>query len=86
MLGVAPLVLPACDGSTISAEILQSPPDQLAEPCERPVYLPERSLTQAEVETYWALDRSNLIRCGETKEAITRYYQERDSALLEAGQ
>jgi len=39
------------------------PPSLLA-PCARPVLLPVRDLTRAEVTRWWAQDRAALIDCG----------------------
>jgi hypothetical protein len=36
---------------------------KLLEACNLPVLLPERALTQEEVERYWSVDRKNLIIC-----------------------
>jgi hypothetical protein len=38
-------------------------PPSLTAPCRLPVQLPERSLTQAEVEILWGQDRDALRRC-----------------------
>jgi hypothetical protein len=32
-------------------------------PCDDPVFIPERDLTQEEVERYWGEDRSRLVAC-----------------------
>lgn len=32
-------------------------------PCDDPVFIPEKDLTQAEVEKYWGEDRSRLVAC-----------------------
>jgi len=49
--------------------------------CPRPVRLPDRELSQAEVEAYWLRDRQALIECGLTKQALLNYYQTRDALL-----
>lgn len=36
--------------------------------CEQPVLLPEKELTQKEVEVYWSQDRFNLIKCSQFNE------------------
>jgi len=57
------LALTACAASTgVKPRI--SPPPSLLVPCDKPVHLPERALTQAEVETLWGRDRAALRRCG----------------------
>jgi hypothetical protein len=35
----------------------------LLKKCDLPVQLPDRMLTQQEVEHYWGIDRKNLIIC-----------------------
>jgi hypothetical protein len=43
--------------------------------CGRPVPLPDRQLTQREVETLWAADRGALLKCGVSKAGLVTYYQ-----------
>lgn len=78
-----PLALGACSGSIGSVEPpkLSPPPAELIEPCERPVLLPERILTQSEVEALWIRDRANLIECGQYKDLLQEFYQDRDSRI-----
>jgi len=60
------LVLPllsACQTPKGSIGLGDVPPSLLA-PCARPVLLPERDLTRAEVTRWWAQDRAALIDCG----------------------
>lgn len=59
------LGLAACSASTPSVEELniQRAPASLTQPCPRPVLLPNRELTQSEVEDYWLVDRRNLLNC-----------------------
>ena len=66
MLIGLPLVLGACSASTPSVEELniQRAPASLTQACPRPVRLPNRELSQSEVEDYWLVDRRNLINCG----------------------
>jgi len=63
MLTGFPLALTACAASTVSNPAI-GPPPSLMVPCVAPVKLPERALTQAEVETFWGQDRTALRRCG----------------------
>lgn len=49
------------------------PPPSLVEPCAAPVALPERDVTQGEVETWWGRDRSALRACGEKHAALAAY-------------
>jgi hypothetical protein len=60
---IAPLLaLTACAGSR-AADIEPLPPS-VAAPCPLPVVLPQRGLTQAEVERFWGADRDALRDCG----------------------
>lgn len=85
MLGTSVFLLTACFGSGISATdqkpVLEDPPEELLAPCEDPQRLPNRALTQAEVETLWRRDRANLTACGDTLESLKEFYQQRDDAL-----
>lgn len=56
------LALTACAASpSVKAP---SPPPSLTAPCRAPVALPDRGLSQGEVETLWGRDRSALRECG----------------------
>ena len=59
------LVLAACTDSTQSVENfrLDPPPASLTIPCAQAAELPERVLTQAEVESFWLADRRRLAEC-----------------------
>ncbi len=84
LLLVAPLfLLQACADSILSTEPpkLSAVPPQLAAPCPRPVTLPNRALTQAEVEAFWLRDRQRLVECGLTKQAVVDYYSNRDALI-----
>jgi hypothetical protein len=60
---IAPLLaLTACAGSR-AADVQPLPPS-VAVPCHDPVALPQRGLTQAEVERLWGADRDALRDCG----------------------
>ncbi len=59
------LVLQACSGSTVPAL-----PETLQIPCDHPVLLPERGLSQAEVEKYWVKDRIALASCRMRLDAV----------------
>lgn len=82
LLGL-PLVLAACSGSIGSVEPpkLVPPPVELTVDCVRPVLLPERELTQSEVEIFWMRDRSNLIECGQYKDLLQEFYADRDTRI-----
>jgi len=45
--------------------------------CRLPAKLPERALTQRQVEEYWANDRANLIRCGVSKQKLVDFMKKR---------
>lgn len=60
---VAPLSLLTACGASATAKV--QPPPSLTSPCAAPVALPERALTQVEVETGWGRDRAALRTCGE---------------------
>jgi len=62
MLAGLPLALTACAASTVVSPRITPPPSLLVQ-CAAPVRLPERALTQAEVETFWGRDRTALRRC-----------------------
>ena len=83
MLIVPLSVLVACSDSIGSVEPpdLAPAPEELTVLCEQPVLLPERILTQEEVENYWVQDRSNLMRCGQYKELLEEFYVDRDQKI-----
>jgi len=58
------LVLTACAGSRPVEVERPAPPPSLTLPCAGPVALPDRGLTQGEVEVLWGRDRSSLRACG----------------------
>jgi len=85
MLIVLLSVLTACGDSIQSSSeppVLLSAPTDLTGICPQPVPLPERELTQAEVEELWLRDRAALVDCGVTKAALLRYYRDRDARLI----
>ena len=56
--------LTACGGSTfVEAPARPAPPPSMTQPCSAPQRLPERGLTQSEVETLWGRDRGALRAC-----------------------
>jgi hypothetical protein len=73
MLIAAPLALTACLGSTGADVLRPAPPPSLTAPCPHPVRLPERELTQAEVERFWGRDRSALRACGGQVEGLAEW-------------
>lgn len=83
------MVLQACAASTKprvtdKPPVLVEAPRELTAACARAVLLPERELTQAEVEAYWLKDRAALTECGATKAALLRYYRDRDALITGA--
>jgi hypothetical protein len=55
-------LLAGCAGSTSSKPL---PPEaSLTAPCAAPVALPNRGLSDREVEVFWGRDRSALRACG----------------------
>ena len=83
VLGMSLSLLGACAGSKQSTEPpqLDAAPEALTKPCERPVTLPDRALTQAEVERLWITDRARLVECGMSKQAVVDYYANRDGRI-----
>lgn len=71
------LTLPACGAFRDSPDpdlIDVDPPEAaITEPCEPVRWLPDRALTQAEVEINWRSDRRNLIDCAERHAALVDY-------------
>ncbi len=64
------LLLASC-GST-SADRLDPPPSLLV-PCAAPVIIPERSLTDQDVEVMWGRDRSALRSCGSRLDGLANW-------------
>ncbi len=85
MLVAALSILTACSESIGSVEPprLDPPPSGLIEACQRPIVLPDRELTQGEVEFFWINDRERLIRCGYKLQQLIEYYADRDRRLTE---
>ena len=61
-----PLALTACGVSSKS----DSPPPSLLIPCERPVSLPDRALSDRDVELLWGRDRAALVACRSRHEGL----------------
>lgn len=78
------LVLTACADSITRIDggpVLRTAPDEVTGACLVPATLPNRALTQAEVETLWRRDREALTDCGLTKAAVVAFYLDRDTRL-----
>ena len=61
-------LLAGCAGSTPSAD---APPSLLV-PCDRPVILPDRALSDREVELLWGRDRAALVACRSRHEGLAQ--------------
>ena len=59
-------LLTACGGLTVSAE----PPPSAVIPCDKPVDLPDRALSDRDVEILWGRDRRALLDCGGKVEVL----------------
>ena len=68
-----------CAGSI--KPVLEDAPPSLREPCQTPVDLPDRDISQAEIVALWGRDRVGLRTCGDRHEAVVQFYTSRDSAL-----
>ena len=79
-LAAFPLALTGCGGSTAVNVVAPPVPPSLVAPCATPVTLPERALTQAEVETLWGRDRSALRRCGGQVQGLAGWIAARSEA------
>jgi len=76
MLIACALALTGCGGSTASGIRLTAADAALTQPCRQPVRLPERELTQVDIERYWRIDRAALVRCAGEKAELVRYYDD----------
>ena len=65
-------LLAGCAGSTPSAD---TPPSLLA-PCDRPVSLPDRALSDREVEVLWGRDRAALVTCRSRHEGLAATFSQ----------
>ena len=57
------LALTGCGGLTPSVEPTS--------PCVRPVAIPDRALTDVDVEVFWGRDRNELLKCGDKVETLS---------------
>ena len=88
MLIALPFLLMGCGAST---EYISSPPPKpqllasdssLTADCDVPTNIPERELSQIDVEKYWTIDRKNLVTCKNRHAALRDFYNTRDNELL----
>lgn len=85
LLGAA-LGLTACVGSTGSTKVLlTNAPAELLRDCKLPIRLPEKELTQADVEKLWGTDRASLVKCYKKHKKTIDYYLSRDAKLRGEG-
>lgn len=64
------LLLVSC-ASTSGSRI--APPPSLTSPCDTPVALPERGLTDQEIEVQWGRDRTALRSCGSQLDGLAKW-------------
>ena len=70
-LPAALFLLTACGGSgSPVVEPPPAPPPSLAAPCDVPVNVPVRDVTQDEAERWWRADRARLVRCAEKHQGL----------------
>lgn len=88
MLVACVCLLTAGCASTKSVEVAPPPPPRLTSPdtaltapCKRPVALPDREITQKDVETLWITDRQSLLNCRSRHVALVEFYKGRDALL-----
>lgn len=81
------LCLVACPLAACGGTIVSQPPDlriadaALTKPAADPVRLPDRKLSQAEVERYWGTDALNLRVCKADKASLAGFYRDQIIAL-----
>ncbi len=82
------LVLGACAASIGSIEppTLAPPPASFADPCNRPIRLPDGEMTQLQVEEFWIIDRSRLVNCSDRHAALGDFFKHRDQLITEGGE
>ncbi len=64
------LLLASC-GSTSGSTL--PPPPSLTSPCAAPVALPERAMTDQEIEVQWGRDRTALRSCGSQLDGLAKW-------------
>lgn len=50
-----------------------APPPSLTQPCATPVRLPERGMTDQEIEVQWGRDRTALRACGSQLDGLAKW-------------
>lgn len=56
-------LLSGCGGSIPTSNPPQDWPPSLVRPCNKPVLIPGRDLSDQEVEVFWGRDRKSLLDC-----------------------
>ena len=76
-------LLTACGGLTRSNKppVLVGPPTEFSDSCPDPVEMPEKELTQFEVEQFWMQDRISLIICKNRHISLRTFYDMRDALI-----
>lgn len=81
----AALVLTGCSGSIDSGKTdppqLGAIPAKFKKPCARPVKIPPGKKSQKQVEDLWNRDAANLIKCGDTKQGLVKFIEDRDRRI-----
>jgi len=81
------MLLSGCAGKSVVASVeanrieLAPAPIELTRVCPAPVDLPDRGLSQADVERLWSRDRASLVTCRNRHGALVRFYQDRDGRI-----
>ncbi len=79
-------LLAGCGALTRSGETaglrLEAPPAEMVQEIAAPVRLPERELTQGDVERSWKADRASLVIGRKRHRALVDWYAARDAALM----
>lgn len=76
MLLACLLALTACGVSTGSGVRLTAADAALTKPCDPPVLIPVRELTEYETNKYWSVDRTRLVKCSAKDAELVRYYDD----------
>jgi len=64
------LLLASCASTSVKPLL---PPPSLTQPCTAPARLPERDMTDQEIEVQWGRDRSALRSCGSRLDGLAKW-------------